>query len=174
MSVFSELDEIRSELDTILTDVLSSVLAEEALPTDDELPAGPLVLARLAIHDELGDSYAVVEVTVGVALARLIAARMMSVAAPSPDDVIDAVAEIGNIAGGNVKTLLCLHARMSLPKSEITDAAANSEQLSDSAAAHVRAIVLGHVSQLVVHPDAATDGLTWPPFTPDEIPERST
>jgi hypothetical protein len=173
MSVFAELDESRADLDTILTDVLSAVLAEEATATDRELPAGPLAVARLAIHDQLGDHYALVEVRAGVELAAVIAARMLSVASPVPDDIVDAVAEIGNIAGGNVKTLLCHHARLSLPTSEITDQAPPEEPGANDGGACVRAVVLGHVAQLAVHPDAATDGLIWPPSTPDDMMGRS-
>ena len=174
MSVFTELDEVRSDLDSILTDVLSSVLAEEAIPTRDHLPPGPLAVARLAIHDKIEDGYAIVEITTGVSLARVIASRMMAVASPMPDDIIDAVAELGNIAGGNVKTLLCHHARMSLPTSEITEQVSFADPEHGDGGAYVRAIVLGHVAQLAVQPDAAIDGLIWPPYTPDEIPERST
>jgi hypothetical protein len=175
VSLFTELCEVRDDLDLILTDVLSSVLAEEAIPTHCQLPLGPLAVARLAIHDQLDNGYAIVEVRTSVSLARVIAARMMAVASPLPDDIVDAVAELGNIAGGNVKTLLCHHARLSLPNSEITEQApyAEPEPESGEGAAYVRAMVLGHVAQLAVQPDAAIDGLYWPPFTPDEIPERS-
>ena len=174
MSVFTDLGlHTRAELDLILTDVLSSVLAEEAIPTNNELPQGPLAVARLAIHDQLDNGYAIVEVRAGVSLARVIAARMMAVAAPAPEDIVDAVAELGNIAGGNVKTLLCHHARLSLPTSEITEQAPFAESEPSDGGAYVRAIVLGHVAQLAIRPDAAIDGLIWPPFSPDELMERS-
>jgi len=174
VSVFTDLGlHTRAELDLILTDVLSSVLAEEAIPTNNELPQGPLAVARLAIHDQLDNGYAIVEVRAGVSLARVIAARMMAVAAPAPEDIVDAVAELGNIAGGNVKTLLCHHARLSLPTSEITEQAPFAESEPSDGGAYVRAIVLGHVAQLAIRPDAAIDGLIWPPFSPDELMERS-
>jgi Chemotaxis phosphatase CheX len=137
------------------------------------LPPGPLAVARLAIHDQFDNGYAIVEVRTGVSLARVIAARMMSVASPQADDIVDAVAELGNIAGGNVKTLLCHHARLSLPTSEITEQAPYAEPDPDPGGAYVRAIVLGHVAQLAVQPDAAIDGLFWPPYFPEEILERS-
>ena len=173
MNLITELRGAREDLDLILTDVLSSVLAEQAIPTHCQLPPGPLAVARLAIHDQLENGYVIVEVRTGVSLARVIAARMMSVASPLPDDIVDAVAELGNIAGGNVKTLLCHHARLSLPNSEITEQAPYAEPESGEGGAYVRAIVLGHVAQLAVQPDAAIDGLYWPPFTPEEILERS-
>jgi hypothetical protein len=168
-----ELREARGDLDLILTDVLSSVLAEQAIPTRYQLPPGPLAVARLAIHDQSEDGYAIVEVRTGVSLARVIAAKMMSVASPQADDIVDAVAELGNIAGGNVKTLLCHHARLSLPTSEITEQAPYAEPDPEPGGAYVRAIVLGHVAQLAVQPDAAIDGLFWPPYSPEEILERS-
>ena len=174
MSVFTDLAEhTRADLDLILTDVLSSVLAEEAVPTHHQLPQGPLAVARLAIHDQLDHGYAVVEIRAGVSLAQVIAARMLSVASPTPEDIVDAVAELGNIAGGNVKTLLCHHARLSLPTSEITEQAPFAESEPLDGGAYVRAIVLGHVAQLAIRPDAAIDGLIWPPICPDEILERS-
>ena len=73
-----------------------------------------------------------------------------------------------------MKTLLCRHARLSLPNSEITEQSPFSESDSGEGIAYVRAIVLGHVAQLAIQPDAAIEGLIWPPYTPDEIPERST
>jgi hypothetical protein len=173
MSLFTELREVRSDLDLILTDVLSSVLAEEAMPTNTQLPPGPLAVARLAIHDRSDNGYAIVEVRTGVSLARVIAARMMAVASPLPEDIVDAVAELGNIAGGNVKTLLCHHARLSLPNSEITEQAPFKEPEPGEGGACVRAIVLGHVAQLAIQPDAAIDGLRWPPYTPDDTVEGS-
>ena len=174
MSVFTDLGmHTRAELDLILTDVLSAVLAEEAIATANELPQGSLAVARLAIHDQLDNGYAIVEVRAGVSLARVIAARMMAVASPAPEDIVDAVAELGNIAGGNVKTLLCHHARLSLPTSEITEQAPFAESEPPDGGAYVRAIVLGHVAQLAIRPDAAIDGLIWPPFSPDELMERS-
>jgi hypothetical protein len=174
MNVFTELDEhTRAELDLILTDVLSSVLAEEAVGTTNQLPTGPLAVARLAIHDQLNNGYAVVEVQTGVSLARVIAARMMSIAAPESEDIVDAVAELGNIAGGNVKTLLCHHARLSLPTSSITEQALFAEIEPRDGGAYVRAIVMGHVAQLAIRPDAAIDGLIWPPICYDEVLESS-
>jgi hypothetical protein len=174
MSVFADLDDVRDDLDTILIDVLSSVLAEEALATHDELPLGPLAVARLAIHDQVDDGYAVVEVRTGVSLARVIAARMMSVASPVMDDIVDSVAELGNMAAGNVKTLLCRHARLSLPSSEITEQAPYAEAVeAGDGGACVRAMILGHVAQLIIQPEASIGGLIWPPFSPDETLERS-
>jgi hypothetical protein len=173
MSLFTDLDELRGELDLVLMDVLSTVLGQEAVPTNSQLPPGPLAVARMGLHDRHDNGYAVVEMRIGISLARVIAARMLSVASPLPDDIVDAVAELGNMAGGNVKTLLGLEGRISLPTSEITEQAPYAEPESGEGGAFVRAIVLGHVAQLAVRPDAGIEGLVWPPYTPDEILERS-
>jgi hypothetical protein len=173
MSDFTDLDEhMQAELDLILTDVLASVLAEEAMATRNGLPHGPLVVARLAIHNQLDDEYATVEVRTGVGLGQVLAARMLSMAAPGPEDILDAVAEIGNIAGGNVKTLLCHHARLSLPSSQITEQAPYAALDPDVDCTFVRAIVLGHVAQLAIQPHAGIDGLVWPPSARDETLEE--
>jgi chemotaxis protein methyltransferase CheR len=107
------------ELDAIVIDVLGSILDEEAAPAYNELPDGQLAWARLAIHDAADDSFAVTEVRVGIALARVLAGRMMYVADPVDEDVFDAVAELGNICAGNVKSLVCHDARLSLPTAGI-------------------------------------------------------
>jgi hypothetical protein len=174
MSVFTELDEeVREELGVILTDVFSSVLREEAIVTANQLPVGPVASARLAIHDQSDESdgsegdFAVIEVRAGVGLARVMAARMMSTSSPGPNDIVDAIAEISNIAGGNVKTLLCSHARLSLPAAQIVDDEQFAEAEPADGSTYVRAIVLGHVVQLAIHPHAPVADLLWPPMISD-------
>ncbi len=183
MSVFTGLDEdLREELGVILTDVFSSVLKEEAIITNNQLPVGPVVMSRLAIHDQTDQTdetdetdesgspegeFAVIEVRVSAGLARVIAARMMSVSSPGPNDLIDAIAEISNIAGGNVKTLLCGHARLSLPTAQIVDDEQFAEAEPADGSTYVRAIVLGHVVQLAIHPQAPVADLLWPPMNSD-------
>ncbi|GAA3607784.1 hypothetical protein GCM10022223_24740 [Kineosporia mesophila] len=170
MSVFTELDDdAREELGVILTDVFSSVLKEEAIVTNNQLPVGNTAVSRLAIHnfaddnDQSEEQFAVIEVRVGVSLARVMAARMMSISSPGPNDLVDAIAEISNIAGGNVKTLLCNHARLSLPTAEIIDDERFEEAEPADGSTCVRAVVLGHVVQLAIHPHAPVAGLLWPP-----------
>jgi chemotaxis phosphatase CheX-like protein len=108
-------------------------------------------------------------------MAKSIAARMLSVASPDPDDVVDAVAEIANIAGGNVKTLLSQHSRLSLPTSRIIDPPAELDDVGPlPGAAQVRAVMVGQIAQLAVIPGADPAGLLWPPsdsdFDSDEEP----
>jgi hypothetical protein len=168
MTNFDELVEAQEELDAIVIDVLGSILDEEAAPWHEDLPDGQTAYARLAIHDEADDTFAVVEVRVGIHLARVMASRMMFVADPVVDDVLDAVAELGNICGGNVKSLLCQHARLSLPTADV---GSGLPPLS-GAGVQVRAVVLGHVVELAVTPGAPIDGLDWPPAAADEELER--
>lgn len=171
MSVFTDLDDdLRGELGVILTDVFSSVLREEAIETANQLPVGPMVMSRLAVHDytdEQAEEFAVIELRVGVGLARVIAARMMSISSPGPSDLADSVAELSNIAGGNVKTLLCGHARLSLPTAELLDDEKFAEAEPADGSTYVRAIVLGHVVQLGIHPHAPVADLLWPPVNTD-------
>jgi hypothetical protein len=173
MTTIGEVQEVREELDTILVDVLSSVLSEECYPVSDPLPRPPLACARLAVHDQLDDTYGVVEVSFGLALAEAIAARMMRTPDPTADDIVDAVAELGNIAAGSVKTLLCLHARLSLPSSEITQDPPPWTLHPDAHVVHVRAEVIGHVAELAVIVGADPTGLLWPPADSDELIGRT-
>ena len=168
MTTFEALAEAQDELDAIVIDVLGSVLDEEAAPAYTELPDGPMAWARLAIHDAADDSFTVAEVRVGIALARVLAGRMMYVADPGDEDVLDAVAELGNICAGNVKSLVCQDARLSLPTAGI---GSGLESLS-GAAVRVRAVVLGHLVELAVTPGASIEGLDWPPTAVDEELER--
>jgi Chemotaxis phosphatase CheX len=147
--------------------MVASVLAEDAAPVWDDLPAGPQSTARLAIHDELDGHYLGVVVRLGLSLARVVASRMMSVADPTGDDVLDAVGELGNIAGGNVKSLLCQHARLSLPAAEMTEG--EIDGVTDGV--RVRAVVLGQVIELAVSPTITSDGLLWPPYETSDTAE---
>ncbi len=168
MTTIDDLEDARQDLETLLTDVLYSVLGEEAYPSLDPIPPGPVATSRLAAHDELTDSYLGIEVRVGAVLARLLASRMMAVGDPSPDDLIDTVGELGNIIGGNVKTLLFHTARLSLPVAELAGS------LHDPAGATVcvRASVFGQVAEMQLVPDSAADGLYWPPSAVlDEVVE---
>ena len=158
MTTIEDLELAREDLESLLLDMLASVLAEDAATAWDDLPAGPQSTARLGIHDETDDRYLGVVVRLGLPLARVLASRMMSIADPSGDDVLDAVGELGNIAGGNVKSLLCQHARLSLPAAELSEG--QIEGVSDGV--QVRAVVLGQVIELAVSPTITSDGLLWP------------
>jgi hypothetical protein len=159
MSVFDDLDQAMEDLEGLLLDVLGSVLSEDAVPCWDELPPGPQAQANLAVHDQGEGGYLGITVRLGLPLARVLASRMMTVADPSTEDVVDAVGELGNIAGGNVKSLLCQHARLSLPTAELVEEAVPATPDS----VQVRAVVLGQVVELTLSPGHPAEGLAWPP-----------
>jgi Chemotaxis phosphatase CheX len=171
VTTVDELEEVRQDLETLLTDVLYSVVGEEAYPTEDPLPGGPVATSRLSAHDELSGTYLGMKIRVGAVLARLLASRMMAVGDPSPEDLLDAVGELGNIIGGNVKTLMFHTARLSLPVADLADQGA--EPGSRLPAMTVRAQVFGQVAELAVIPDAPVDGLFWPPSVVDDVMESS-
>ena len=154
------------ELAAMLADVLAAMLGQEAEPTSEPIAAGPMTVATLAIHDELDDTHTCVELQVTLALARVLAGRMMLMADPSPEDILDAVAEVGNIAAGSAKSLLFEHSRLSLPSCEIRTQAPASRP---EGAHQVRVMVLGHVVQLTVVPNTRPAGLLWPPVVTDEL-----
>ncbi len=160
MSAIDEFEEAREDLEALLVEVLDSVFTEEAMPVWDETPplTGPLAIARLEIHDEVEGSFTVVEVRLGAVVARVLASRMLMIPDPAPDDLLDAVGELGNIAGGNVKSLLRHSCRLSLPTAEIIPAAEPHHET----AVVVRAGVLGQVVELSVRAAGTSDGAFWP------------
>jgi hypothetical protein len=148
------------DLEILLVEMVSSVLREEVLSAPDPLPTQELATSRLIIHDLTADEYLGVEVRAEDTLARMLAASMFGVADPSPDDVLDAIAELGNIAGGNVKSLLWNSARLSLP----TPCLAVSDPGYPDGMVRVAVRVLGHVVEMVVIPLTGPDAATcWPP-----------
>ena len=160
MSVIDEFEEAREDLEALLIEVLGSIFGEEAMSVwDQSLPAGPLVSSRLAIHDEVDDTYTLVEVRTSAIVARVLASRMLLTVDPGPDDLLDAVGELGNIAGGNVKSLLRHSCRLSLPLAEVVETVPGE---ADVAGVTIRAAVLGQVVELVVHLADDIEGLTWP------------
>lgn len=159
MSAIEEFEAARQDLEALLIEVLGAVFSEEAMASWGEtIPPGPVVEAELAIHDESDDSYTMVQIRVGAVMARVLAARMMSVPDPAPEDLLDAVGELGNIVGGNVKSLLRHSCRLSLPSSKITEEAPESRP----DAVTVRAVALGQVVELSVHEAGDQDGTFWP------------
>ena len=167
MSTVDELEDARVDLEALLEDVLYSVLGEETYPTEDPLGAGQIAASRLAIHDELADDYLGIEVRIGAVLARVLASRMLMIGAPTEDDLIDAVGELGNIIGGNVKTMLYHSARLSLPVAEVIPRA--HDPLPDEVS--VRGLVFGQVAEMALHLNPKIEGLYWPASTTDQVVE---
>jgi hypothetical protein len=163
VSDIDEFEAAREDLEALLIEVLGTVAGEEAMPVWDEtLPPGPIVWARLAIHDEDDDSYTMVSVRTSSIVARVLASRMLLTPDPGPDDLLDAVGELGNIAGGNVKSLLRHSCRLSLPQAEMVD---GGQVHPEPGGVTVRACVLGQVVELEVDATDDVAGLYWPGAT---------
>jgi hypothetical protein len=150
-------------LELLLGEMIMSVLGEESLPvSDNRRPTAPIALSRLIIHHSDSDVYLTVVVRSSVELVSLLSANLLGVPDPAPDDMLDVIAELGNIAAGNVKTVLCSHGRLSLPSSTL------SAPVLDDPEGSVRAAVelLGHVLELLVIPVLGTDPVVaearWP------------
>jgi chemotaxis protein CheX len=163
VSAIDEFEAAREDLEALLIEVLGAVFNEEAMPAFDEgVPPGRVVRADLAIHDESDDSFTIVEVRVCPVMARVLAARMMGIPSPSPEDLMDAVGELGNIIGGNVKSLLRHSCRLSLPSAEVAEG--STEPHPDAVV--VRSVVLGQVVELSVRAAGDHDGKVWPGAMP--------
>ncbi len=161
MSAIEEFEQAREDLEALLIEVLGSVFAEEAgIAWEQGLPPGPVAAAKLAIHDEVDGSFTLVEVRTSMTVARSLASRMMLIADPGPDDIMDAMAELGNIAGGNVKSLLRNSCRLSLPTAELTEGP--TEGQASPSGVTVSAAVLGQVIELSVQVADDVQGLCWP------------
>jgi Chemotaxis phosphatase CheX len=171
VSAIDEFEAAREDLEALLIEVLGTIAGEEAMPVrdGDGLPPGPVVSARLAIHDEEDDTYTMVSIRTSSIVARVLASRMLLTPDPGPDDLLDAVGELGNIAGGNVKSLLRHSCRLSLPTAEVTE----NDQVEKSAnGVTVRAMVLGQVVELCVDVADGVADLYWPgSATPSEALE---
>lgn len=160
MSAIDEFEAAREDLEALLIEVLGAVAGEEAMPVwGESLPPGPVVWSKLAIHDEEEDSYTMVSIRTSSIVARVLASRMLLTPDPGPDDLLDAVGELGNIAGGNVKSLLRHSCRLSLPTAEVAEGV---ERLDDHGGVTVRASVLGQVVELTVDVAGDVSGLYWP------------
>jgi chemotaxis protein CheX len=166
VSAIDEFEAAREDLEALLTEVLGTVAGEEAVPVwDAQIPPGAIVSARLGIHDEEDDSYTVIHVRTSLMVGRMLASRMLVTANPGPEDVVDAIGELGNIVGGNVKSLLRHSCRLSLPTTEVTDED-QAREIPDPAGVTVCAAVLGQVVELTLDAPPDVDGLYWPGSAP--------
>lgn len=175
--------EAREDLEGLLADVLGAVFEEEVevLPEGfdvhvdgplgtDAAGSDPDAAALLAVHDDVTGADLGVQVRVSRVLARRLAARMFGVEEPTSEDLLDAVGELGNIAGGNVKSLLFpgqTVARLSLPSAVLGGPVGPPPRRGradgDPGVASMRALVLGEPVELVLAPDVEASGLVWPP-----------
>jgi hypothetical protein len=172
MTTSRSLENEREDLEGLFADVVVAVLGEEAegvatgTTPDADLDGGAAAL--LAIHDERDGSYLGVHVRVSSMLARLLATRMLAREEPSREELLDAVGELGNIAAGNVKSLLFTSARLSLPSAALDDTGLPPSREGWVEPTVIRALVLGEVAELALVPHVDGDGLLWPPSATTE------
>lgn len=165
----------REDLEALVADVVASVFGEEAeavttLPGPDGDSAGGHA-ALLVIHDESDDTYLGVHVQVSAALATLLAARMLACDEPTREDLLDAVGELGNIVGGNVKSLLFTSARLSLPSAVLDDVTLPPARPDAAEPTLISAGVLGEPLVLALVPHVDGSGQLWPPAGSEARPE---
>lgn len=172
MSVIDEFEQHRDDLEALLVEVLGSLLdADEVSPSwGDPIAAGPVVRAHLAILDSQDESYTMVEVEASLGVVRHVGARMLNLADPSPDDLLDAMAELGNIVAGNVKSLVRHSCRLSLPVADLVDGPSGEPD----SGVRVSASVLASTLNLTVRPAGEGEPgaeLTWPGTRDEEVLE---
>jgi hypothetical protein len=158
-----DLGSLVPDLEALLPEMSSSVLGEASMPVlDGRRPAAPTGVSRLVVHDAVADWYLGVEVRASVELVSRLATKLLGVTDPAPDDMLDVIAELGNIAAGNIKTLLRTHGQLSLPSSVLL-----TTSLDDPAGlVRTAIVVLDQVLELAVMPLSRTDGAItdarWP------------
>lgn len=101
-------------IEQVTQGVWSDFLGHPLVPGPAPVRPGPVIQAAIAIH---GAWEGAVEVRLSPALARLAAAEMCGAAADTlaDDQVRDAVGEVANMIGGNLKGLVPAPARLGLP-----------------------------------------------------------
>lgn len=166
MSDGPDLEAIVPDLEALLGEMSISVLGEESTPVlDGRRPSAPTGVSRLVVHDAVADWYLAVEVRTSVDLVSRLATKLLGVTDPAPDDMLDVIAELGNIAAGNVKTLLCTHGQLSLPSSALLTASVGDP----AGLVRAAAVILDQVLELDVLPltvtDAAITDARWPGTT---------
>lgn len=163
-TLVTQIEDARPDLEDILVEVLGLVFVDEAYAVDP-VHAGvadddqPVALAKLEIHDPQDRTFTVVEVRLGHAAAVALTRSMLELPEPEDADLLDAVGELGNIAAGNVKSLLGTTARLSLPFAEVVPVL---PELAEHTGVTVAAIVAGHSVQLAVFAADTSTGALWP------------
>jgi hypothetical protein len=205
VTVLHELEESRPGLETLLADVLRSafgqepeiqptgVCAPEPVPigqgADAAAAAAPPAYALLAVSDASDGSLLGVQVRIAGRLAHALARRMFASDDPTTGDLLDAVGELANILGGNVKALLFTlsgPARLSLPSAVLGRPAglpparhvvatprdgALVPAGGGAAPLTVGALVLGDLAELTLIPQVEGADLVWPPATDSDVLE---
>ena len=181
----AEIEAARYDLEGLLAEVLASVFEEEvdvlppgedaaAVPAPDVAGDAPDAAALVAVRDDSAGVDLGVHVRLSPVLARLLASRMFACDDPVGEDLLDAVGELGNIAGGNVKSLLFPSdgtARLSLPSAVLGGPATPPAGGDGPLPAAIRALVLGELVELTLVPNVEAGALVWPPTARTEVLE---
>ncbi|MBK6870117.1 MAG: chemotaxis protein CheX [Kineosporiaceae bacterium] len=162
MSVTDEFEEHRQDLEDLLVEVLASLLgADEVSPGWDEaMDDTPVLASQLAIFDRSDESFTIVEIQAPLMVGRMIGSQLLGDPNPSPEDLLDMVAELGNILAGNVKSLVRHSCRLSLPTAD-----AHERPRPSAGGVRVTAYVLGSTIELTVRPAGAGEpgpDVCWP------------
>ena len=176
------LDKEREDLESLFADVVTESLGEkpEAVTTGSEPDAAVAggAAALLAIHDESDGSYLGVHLRVSSGLARRLVrpvptredatgedatAEESTGDEPAREDLLEAVAALGDVAGDRLRTLLFSAARLSLPSATLDEVGLPPAREGSAAPTVLRAVVAGEVAELALVPHVEADGLAWPP-----------
>ena len=176
------LDKEREDLESLFADVVMESFGKkpEAVTTGSEpdaaVPGGAAAL--LAIHDESDGSYLGVHLRVSSGLARRLVrpvptredatgedatAEESTGEEPAREDLLEAIAARGDVAGDRLRTLLFSAARLSLPSATLDEVGLPPAREGSAAPTVLRAVVAGEVAELALVPHVEADGLAWPP-----------
>ena len=140
-----------NEIVDVSNAVWQAMLGMEAYALDPLTPltGGPFVTATVLITDAVEGG---VTLHMSASLGRALAAIMFCVEpdAVTAEDMIDAIGELANMLGGNLKALMRQPARLSLPL--VTEG--NSYKVSFPGAIVMNHVALGfegHVAHIVLH-----------------------
>ena len=176
------LDKEREDLESLFADVVMESLGEkpETVTTGSEPDAAVAggAAALLAIHDESDGSYLGVHLRVSSGLARRLVrpvptpedatgedatAEESTSEEPAREDLLEAIAALGDVAGDRLRTLLFTAARLSLPSATLDEVGLPPAREGSAAPTVLRAVVAGEVAELALVPHVEADGLAWPP-----------
>lgn len=133
----------------VLEQVWESLLGEPLLPWTDDVVVASVVRAEVTLA---GDWAGRVRLACDAVTAASLARTMLGVrdGDPVPDaDVHDALGELANVVGGNVKGTLPGSTSLGLPRVETSTVTTDPADPADDAAA-VRQVVLWHGAPVVV------------------------
>jgi hypothetical protein len=171
------LDREREDLESLFMDIVLAVFGNkpEAVTTSSEPDAAVVggAAALLAIHDESDDTYLGVHLRVSSGLARGLACPAPTAEEPTREDLLEAIGNLGNVAGDRLTTLLFTAARLSLPSATLDEVGLPPAREGSAAPTVLRAVAGAEVAELALVPHVVADGLAWPPVE-SEVLEAQT